>query len=98
MERQVSRKHPGFIQRKELVEGRKLNISKIAQLLFTSRANLSNLFNGKSSLTANMALKIEKVFGGSSQHLMRLQSAFDLEIAKVQFNLNPLDIKKYIED
>lgn len=74
--------HPGSILRMELVEGRKLTISKIAELLDTTRSNMSNIINGKVSITPKMAIKLEKVFGGSARHFLNLQLNYDLKNAK----------------
>lgn len=95
MERKLKRKHPGFILRMELVDGRNLTVSKIAELLNTSRANISNILNGNASISPNMALRVETVFGGSALHFLRLQSAYDLEVAKVDFLLNPPQISHF---
>ena len=55
MERKMKKIHPGQILHMELVEGRNLTISKIAELLGTTRANFSNIINGHASISPNMA-------------------------------------------
>ena len=82
--------HPGSILKMELVEGRKLSVSKIAELLDTTRSNMSNIINGKASITPNMALKLERVFGGSAKHFLNLQLNYDLRNATKEFEENPL--------
>jgi addiction module HigA family antidote len=42
------------------------------------RARLSDLLHGKSVLTPEMALRIEKAFGPDMDHLLRMQLAYDL--------------------
>ncbi|KAF2082014.1 HigA family addiction module antitoxin [Flavobacterium sharifuzzamanii] len=88
MEKVMRNIHPGEILRMELVEGRKLTVSKIAELLDTSRSNMSNIINGKTCITPNMALKLEKVFGGSAKHFLALQSTYNLYKAKEKLNKN----------
>lgn len=78
MEKKMTNIHPGFILRMELVEGRKLSISKIARLLDTTRGNMSNIINGHTSITPKMAIKLEVVFGGSAKHFLNLQRNYDL--------------------
>jgi plasmid maintenance system antidote protein VapI len=39
--------HPGEILKMELVEGRKLSVRKIAQLLDSSILDISNILNGR---------------------------------------------------
>jgi antitoxin HigA-1 len=95
MERKLKRTHPGHILRMELVDGQNLSVTKVAELLNTTRANMSNILNGHASISPNMALRIETVFGGSAAHFIRLQSTFDLEKAKIDFMANPPLISRY---
>jgi len=95
MKRQMKKIHPGQILHMELVEGRRLTISKIAELLGTTRANFSNIINEHASITPNMALRLEEVFGGSASHFLNLQKTYDLEKAKEDFLKNPLNLKPY---
>ena len=90
MEKMIRNIHPGEILRMELIEGRSLTVSKIAELLLTSRSNMSKIINGKASITPNMALKLEKVFGGSAKHFLNLQLNYDLRNATKEFEENPL--------
>ncbi len=39
---------------------------------------LSTLLNGKSDLSGDMALRIEKAFGPKMETLMRMQSSYDI--------------------
>ena len=87
--------HPGSILRMELVEGRKLTVSKIAELLDTTRSNMSNIINEKASITPNMALKIAVVFGGTAKHFLNLQLNYDLKNALQDFENNPPKISHY---
>ena len=95
MERKMRNVHPGAILKMELVEDRKLTVSKIAELLDTTRSNMSNILNGHAGISPNMALRIETVFGGSAEFFMRLQATYDLQEAKKDFALNPPHIRKY---
>lgn len=87
--------YPGQILHMELVEGRNLTISKIAELLGTTRANFSNIINGHAAISPNMALRLEKVFGGSANHLLNLQRSYDLAKAKEDFLKNSPNLKRY---
>ena len=80
MERKMKKIHPGQILHMELVEGRNLTISKIAELLGTTRANFSNIINGHASISPNMALRLEQTFGGTASHFLNLQKAYDLSV------------------
>lgn len=91
----MKRTHPGQIIRMELVEGQGLTVSKIAELLGTTRSNISNVLNGHAAISPNMALRIETVFGGSAEHLLRMQTAYDFQKAKEDFLHNPPALSKY---
>ncbi|MBZ4037816.1 HigA family addiction module antidote protein [Flavobacterium sp. 17A] len=95
MEIKMRNVHPGSILKMELVEGRNLTVSKIAELLLTTRSNMSNIINGKASITPNMALKLERVFGGSAKHFLNLQLNYDLRNATKDFEENPPKISYY---
>lgn len=69
--------HVGRIIRQEVIEPLGLTVTAAADALGVTRANLSNLLNEKVSLTWDMAIKIEKAFGPHSDHLMRMQFAYD---------------------
>lgn len=87
--------HPGTILKMELVEGRQLTVSKIAELLNTTRSNMSNILNGHASITPNMALRLEVVFGSSAKHFLNLQLNYDLINAQNDFQKNPPKISHY---
>jgi addiction module HigA family antidote len=95
MEKKMKKIHPGQILYMELVEGQNLTISKIAILLGTTRANFSNIINGHASISPNMALRLERVFGGTARHFLNLQRSYDLAKAKEEFEKNTPNIKKY---
>ena len=82
MKREMELSHPGEILRDEIVEGRKLTIGKAVELLGVTRPTLSNILNGKAAITPNIALRLETVFGCTARFWIRLQSSYDLFIAK----------------
>ena len=92
MERNMELSHPGQILKMELIDGRRLTIGKASGLLGITRPTLSNIMNGKASITPNVALRIETVFGGSAKFWVRLQSSFELDIAKKAFLHPPLKL------
>ncbi len=70
--------HPGEIIRYEILEPLDLSVTAAAGVLNVSRPALSSVLNARSSLTPEMALRIEKAFGPRMEHLMRMQLAYDL--------------------
>ncbi len=69
--------HPGDFIRTEVVEELGLTVTKTAEILGVRRATVSDLLNGRSSLSAEMALRIEKAFGISMDMLLRMQAWWD---------------------
>lgn len=86
--------HPGDLIRTEILEPMDLSVSKAAEILKVRRATLSNLLAGKASLSAEMALRIEKAFGPDMDHLLRMQLAYD--VAKTRQNSSGIAVKRYV--
>ena len=95
MERKIKYTHPGQILHMELVEGRNLSISEISKLLGTTRSNFSNIINGHASISPDMALRLETVFGGRASHFLNLQMSYNLAKAKEAFIKKPLKLQEY---
>ena len=74
--------HPGPWLRRNFVEPFGLTQAEAAQHLGVTRVALSNLLNGKSALSPEMAIRFEKAFEVSAKTLLRMQSAHDLAEAK----------------
>jgi len=69
--------HPGVFIREEILDPLCLNVSKAARVLDVRRATLSDLINGSASLSAEMALRIEKAFGVKMETLLNMQAWHD---------------------
>lgn len=74
--------HPGDFIRTEIIIPAGLTVTAAAAALGVSRPALSSLLNAKASLSADMALRIEKAFGVRMDTLMRMQSAYDIAQAR----------------
>ena len=68
--------HPGAYIR-DYVIPTGLSVTAAAKRLGVGRPALSNLLNGNSSLSAKMAMRLEKTFGADRQRLLDLQTKFD---------------------
>lgn len=77
--------HPGQILKNLVIEPEELTIGKASEYLNTTRLTLSNILNGKSGITPNMALRISYVFGGEADFWLRLQRNYELELAQNEF-------------
>jgi addiction module HigA family antidote len=71
-----------------------LSITKAAGILGVRRATLSDLINGKSDLTAEMALRVHKAFGPDVDHLLRMQVAYD--VARIRKRAKQIKVKRYV--
>ena len=69
--------HPGDFIRTEILDELHLSIARAAEILGVRRATLSELINGKASLSAEMALRIEKTFDVPMDTLLRMQAWYD---------------------
>ena len=68
--------HPGgFIREHVIPPG--MSVTEAAKILGVGRPALSNLLNGKSSLSPGMAAKLEKAFGADGRGLLDHQATFD---------------------
>jgi len=86
--------HPGDLIRTEIIEALGLTVSKAAEILKVRRATLSDLLHGKSALTPEMALRIEKAFGPDMDHLLRMQLVYD--VAQTRQHSKDISVKRYV--
>ncbi|MGJ3495621.1 putative HTH-type transcriptional regulator YddM [Piscirickettsia salmonis] len=81
MSRMHNPPHPGLLLA-EMCDGIKeeqgLSRNAIAKHLKVTPGALSNVINGKASVTATMAVKLSKAFSVSAETWLRMQEAFDL--------------------
>ena len=70
--------HPGQHIRLEYLEPLGLTVTEAARILGVTRANLSNIVNGRSGISPEMAVRLAKAFGGSAEIWLRLQASYDL--------------------
>ena len=69
--------HPGELVRENL-DDLGLSVAEAAAGLGITRQQLYNVVNGRSSVTPEMALRLEKALGGSAELWLRMQLNYDL--------------------
>lgn len=74
--------HPGRIIRQECIEPLGLTVTAAATGLGVARKTLSEILNGRSGISPEMALRLAKAFGGSAEMWLGLQMDFDLTQAQ----------------
>lgn len=70
--------HPGSVFRQVCIDPTGITVTEAATHLGVSRRQLSDVVNGRSGISPEMAVRISKVFGGSAQIWCRMQAAYDL--------------------
>ena len=73
-----------------------LSITKAAEILGVRRATLSDLINGKTAASAEMALRLEKTFGVSMDLLLLMQVGSDA--AQARRRSAEIDVRRYHPD
>ena len=76
--------HPGLSIRHDCLEPLGLSVTEAAQKLGVSRKQLSDVVNGHSGISPEMAIRLDKAFGGDANTWYRLQAAYDLAQAMKQ--------------
>src|SRR6202045_897994 len=74
--------HPGLSVRHDCIEPLGLTITEAAEALGVTRQTVNNLVNGKSGISADMAIRLDKAFGGGAETWLGLQKAHDLAQAR----------------
>jgi antitoxin HigA-1 len=85
--------HPGELVREEILHELGLPVARAAEILRVRRATLSDLVNGKTALSPEMALRIEKAFGVSMDTLLRMQAWHDSYAMRQR--AGDIDVKRY---
>lgn len=75
--------HPGEIIREDVIKALGLTVNRAAEILDVRRATLSDVTNGKASVSAEMALRLEKAFGVSMDLLLKMQAGYDAAQARL---------------
>ena len=74
--------HPGRLVKHECLEPLALSVTRAAEILGVTRLTLSNLVNGKSGVSPEMAIRLSKAFGSSPEVWLGLQLDYALAQAK----------------
>ena len=70
--------HPGLSVRHDCLEPLGLSVSEAARKLGVSRKQLSDIVNCRAGISPEMAIRLDKAFGGGAETWYRLQSAYAL--------------------
>lgn len=85
--------HPGEVIRELCIDPLGLTVTAAAQGLGVSRKALSELLNGHSGISPEMAIRLSKAFGGSAESWLRQQMLYDL--AQVQKKADSIHVSRF---
>ncbi len=85
--------HPGMSVRHDCLEPLGLSVTKGAGVLGVTRQALNNLVNSKSGISPEMAIRLDKAFGGTAESWLALQMTYDL--ARVRKKQQSIIVKRY---
>src|SRR5580658_9441687 len=74
--------HPGRSIRHACLDPLGLSVTEGAKILGVTRQALSNIVNGKSGISPEMAIRLTKAFGSAEETWLRMQLAYDLAAAR----------------
>jgi addiction module HigA family antidote len=70
--------HPGLSVRHDCLEPLGLSVTAGAKVLGVTRQTLNNLVTGKSGISPEMAVRLDKAFGGGAEVWLGIQLDYDL--------------------
>ncbi|KAB2876164.1 MAG: HigA family addiction module antidote protein [Bauldia sp.] len=88
--------HPGRILKREL-EARKLSANRLALDVGVPSGRITDILNGRRSITADTAVRLGRYFGNSAQFWLDLQSQHDIALverdrgAEIALRVRPAD-------
>ncbi|MDQ1314400.1 MAG: antitoxin HigA [Pseudomonadota bacterium] len=82
--------HPGTVLREWIPEG--MSVTQAAADLYVSRVSLSKILNGKTGISADMAIRLSRWLGTSPDLWIGLQAQYDLwqALKRKQPKIQPL--------
>ena len=83
--------HPGELVGDSLEE-LGWSVAEAAEAMGVSRQQLHNVISGRSAISAEMAIRLEKAIGSSAATWLRMQVAYDL--AQAEASLGPIKIRR----
>jgi addiction module HigA family antidote len=84
--------HPGRSIRNACLEPLGLSVTEGAKIFGVTRQALNNVINGKSGISAEMAIRLTKAFGSPAETFLGMQLAYDL--AQARKNESKIKVKR----
>ncbi|MBS9778432.1 MAG: HigA family addiction module antidote protein [Gammaproteobacteria bacterium] len=92
--------HVGQYLKTEFLDEMGLTAYALAKAINIPQSRLSNIINGKRSITADTALRLARYFGTSSQFWLNMQANYDLQKAtkKIKTELEHIQPRNAFND
>jgi addiction module HigA family antidote len=75
------RAHPGRLLRREL-EARQLSANRLALDIGVPSGRITDILNGRRSISADTAVRLGRYFGNSAQFWLDLQGQYDIAVVE----------------
>lgn len=85
MEKRLPPIHPGEVLLEDFMKPIGLSQYRVAKDIGVPAMRISQIVNGKRSVTADTAMRLARYFGTSPDVWLRLQVRYDLEVAQLQY-------------
>ena len=76
--------HPGRLLRREL-QARGLSANRVSLDLGVPSGRITDILNGRRSITADTAVRLGRYFGNSAQFWLDLQSQYDIALIEREY-------------
>ena len=85
MEDRLPPVHPGEVLAEDFMKPLGLSQYRVAKDIGVPALRISQIVNGKRSVTADTAMRLARYFGTSPDVWLRLQARYDLETAQIAY-------------
>jgi antitoxin HigA-1 len=77
--------HPGEILREEFLKPFGMSMNKLAEELHVPTNRITQIVDGRRSITGETALRLARYFGTSAEFWLGMQRDYDLQVARDEF-------------
>jgi antitoxin HigA-1 len=82
--RDIAPVHPGEILREEFLDALEITPYRLAKSIGVDQTAISEILDGKRSVTAQMAFRLSRFFGTTPDFWVNLQKHYELEVAELE--------------
>jgi antitoxin HigA-1 len=86
--------HPGEIVREECLKPLGLTVTAAAEALGITRKALSDLLNGHTGVSPDMAIRLEKVFGSTAETWLRMQMQMQRNLWEARQRVDKIKVNR----